>query len=89
MRTTLEIPDETFRRLKAEAALRGAKLKDLRALLSRMAWLSVSQWRNVHLGARCQCCDRGRVRCTVPGVMPNWRTSLPRTIPLPARDLPD
>ena len=29
MRTTLDIPDETFRKLKAEAALRGSKLKDL------------------------------------------------------------
>ena len=32
MRTTLDIPDEMFRRLKTEAALRGAKLKDLLAL---------------------------------------------------------
>jgi hypothetical protein len=29
MRTTLDLPDETFRHLKAEAALRGTKLKDL------------------------------------------------------------
>lgn len=29
MRTTLDLPDETFRQLKAEAALSGAKLKDL------------------------------------------------------------
>ena len=29
MRTTLDLPDETFRRLKAEAALRGYKLKEL------------------------------------------------------------
>lgn len=29
MRTTLDLPDETFRKLKAEAALRSAKLKDL------------------------------------------------------------
>lgn len=29
MRTTLDLPDETFRRLKAEAALRGFKLKEL------------------------------------------------------------
>jgi hypothetical protein len=29
MRTTLDLPDETFRQLKAEAALRGTKLKDL------------------------------------------------------------
>lgn len=29
MRTTLDLPDEVFRQLKAEAALRGAKLKDL------------------------------------------------------------
>lgn len=29
MRTTLDIPDPTFRQLKAEAALCGAKLKDL------------------------------------------------------------
>jgi hypothetical protein len=29
MRTTLDLPDETFRVLKAEAALRGAKLKEL------------------------------------------------------------
>ena len=28
MRTTLDLPDETFRRLKAEAALRGFKLKE-------------------------------------------------------------
>lgn len=31
MRTTLDIPDELFRQLKAAAALRGAKLKDLMA----------------------------------------------------------
>ncbi|NCC38651.1 MAG: hypothetical protein EOM21_04260 [Gammaproteobacteria bacterium] len=29
MRTTLDLPDETFRRLKAQAALRGMKLKEL------------------------------------------------------------
>ncbi len=29
MRTTLDLPDETFRQLKAQAALRGFKLKDL------------------------------------------------------------
>ena len=33
MRTTLDLPDETFRHLKAAAALRGAKLKDLIAQL--------------------------------------------------------
>jgi hypothetical protein len=29
MRTTVDLPDELFRRAKAEAALRGRKLKDL------------------------------------------------------------
>lgn len=29
MRTTIDIPDEPFRRAKSEAALRGRKLKDL------------------------------------------------------------
>lgn len=29
MRTTLDLPDETFRQLKAQAALSGLKLKDL------------------------------------------------------------
>lgn len=29
MRTTLDIPDETFRQLKAQAALNGMKLKEL------------------------------------------------------------
>jgi hypothetical protein len=29
MRTTIDLPDELFRRAKAEAALRGRKLKDL------------------------------------------------------------
>jgi hypothetical protein len=29
MRTTIDIPDELFRRAKSEAALRGKKLKDL------------------------------------------------------------
>ena len=29
MRTTLDLPDELFRQLKAEAGLRGRKLKDL------------------------------------------------------------
>ena len=29
MKTTVEVPDELFRRAKAEAALRGRKLKDL------------------------------------------------------------
>ena len=29
MRTTIDIPDELFRRVKSEAALRGKKLKDL------------------------------------------------------------
>ncbi len=29
MRTTLDLPDETFRQLKAQAALRGFKLKEL------------------------------------------------------------
>jgi hypothetical protein len=29
MRTTIDIPDELFRRVKSEAALRGSKLKDL------------------------------------------------------------
>jgi hypothetical protein len=29
MRTTVDLPDELFRRAKAEAALRGQKLKDL------------------------------------------------------------
>lgn len=29
MKTTLDLPDETFRKLKAEAALRGYKLKEL------------------------------------------------------------
>ena len=33
MRTTLDLPDETFRKLKAEAALRGYKLKELVAQL--------------------------------------------------------
>ncbi|MGF1531339.1 MAG: hypothetical protein ACFCU4_08260 [Puniceicoccaceae bacterium] len=33
MRTTLDIPDEIFRQIKAEAALSGAKLKDLLAEL--------------------------------------------------------
>ena len=33
MRTTLDLPDETFRKLKAEAALRGFKLKELVTLL--------------------------------------------------------
>lgn len=40
MRTTVDLPDELFRRAKAEAALRGRKLKDLieeglRQLLAR------------------------------------------------------
>ena len=29
MRTTVDLPDELYRRAKAEAALRGRKLKDL------------------------------------------------------------
>jgi hypothetical protein len=29
MKTTVEVPDELYRRVKAEAALRGRKLKDL------------------------------------------------------------
>ena len=29
MKTTIELPDELFRKVKAEAALRGRKLKDL------------------------------------------------------------
>ena len=29
MRTTLDLPDETFRQLKSQAALRGLKLKEL------------------------------------------------------------
>ena len=29
MRTTIDVPDELFRRAKSEAALRGRKLKDL------------------------------------------------------------
>ena len=29
MRTTLDLPDETFRQLKAQAALKGMKLKEL------------------------------------------------------------
>lgn len=33
MRTTLDLPDETFRQLKAQAALRGLKLKELVAQL--------------------------------------------------------
>ena len=33
MRTTLDLPDETFRQLKAEAALRGQTLKDFVCLL--------------------------------------------------------
>jgi len=33
MRTTLDLPDPIFRRLKAESALRGQKLKDLVAEL--------------------------------------------------------
>lgn len=33
MRTTLDLPDHTFRALKAEAALRGFKLKELVTLL--------------------------------------------------------
>lgn len=33
MRTTLDLPDALFRELKAQAALRGMKLKDLVALL--------------------------------------------------------
>jgi predicted DNA-binding ribbon-helix-helix protein len=33
MRTTLDLPDTLFRELKAQAALRGMKLKDLLALL--------------------------------------------------------
>lgn len=32
MRTTLDLPDELFRELKAQAALRGMKMKDLLAL---------------------------------------------------------
>lgn len=36
MRTTLELPDETFRQLKAEAALRGEKLKDVVAQFIEM-----------------------------------------------------
>lgn len=33
MRTTLDLPDQLFRQLKAESALRGLKLKDLVAEL--------------------------------------------------------
>jgi hypothetical protein len=33
MRTTLDLPDETFRQLKAQAALNGLKLKELVAQL--------------------------------------------------------
>lgn len=33
MRTTLDLPDETFRQLKSQAALRGLKLKELVTLL--------------------------------------------------------
>jgi hypothetical protein len=33
MRTTLDLPDETFRQLKAQAALSGLKLKELVTLL--------------------------------------------------------
>lgn len=33
MRTTIDIPDDTLRRIKATAALRGLKLKDLVAQL--------------------------------------------------------
>lgn len=35
MRTTLDLPDPIFRRLKAESALRGLKLKELVAELIR------------------------------------------------------
>ena len=35
MRTTLDLPDDVFRQLKAEAALRGLKLKQLLADLVR------------------------------------------------------
>jgi hypothetical protein len=33
MRTTLDLPDPTFRRLKAEASIRGLKLKEMVCLL--------------------------------------------------------
>ena len=42
MRTTLDLPDETFRRLKAQAALRGFKLKEL------VAQLDPAQFAQVH-----------------------------------------
>jgi hypothetical protein len=64
MRTTLDLPDEMFRQLKAEAALRGAKLKDLIAQFIEKGWLSGSPLLNVGLAVHCHCCDPGRASCT-------------------------
>jgi hypothetical protein len=43
MRTTIDLPDETFRQLKARAALNGLKLKDLVTQLVERG-LTTHQW---------------------------------------------
>jgi hypothetical protein len=57
MKTTLEIPDDLFRRSKAEAALRGESLKDLVAaalqmFLERQPVSAPQGWRSVFGQAR-------------------------------------
>jgi hypothetical protein len=57
MRTTLDIPDETFRKLKAEAALRGYKLKELVAQLIE---------RGLNEGAMSSTAERSRRSFAIP-----------------------
>ena len=59
MRTTLDLPDSTFRSLKAEAALRGFKLKEL-----------VRQLIEAGLAAGAQTSTKPRRRSPLPIVRP-------------------
>lgn len=66
MRTTVEIPDETFRQLKSEAALRGTRLKDL-----------ITEFVEEGLAARCVSNSARRPRSPLPVVRLPTGTSHP------------
>ena len=82
MKTTLEIPDEIFRRTKAAAALRGESLKEVvtRALQTyldrRPPEATVHGWRSVYGKARRKAVEEvdAVVASELEGIEPdNWR----------------
>mgnify|MGYP001395023862 CR=1 FL=1 len=72
MKTTVEVPDDLYRRAKSEAALHGRKLKDLVEEGLRLVLATRKMRRHASLAALMKCA-RGVVDSGVPDLASNPR----------------